>query len=197
MLVFLKEKLVIFSVPKTGTTALETVLAADADVAIINPPILKHMPVYRFNRFMKPLFDVVGSNDLEYFAMVREPISHLSSWYRYRQRDEVIAENSTKNLSFDEFVLESLKGRPPAYANVGTQSRFVKANTDTVLIDHLFQYEQMHLAISFLEGRLKRKITLDRLNVSPQLPCELQKNTENRLRRKRAEEFEMWDSALV
>lgn len=53
MLVFYKERLAFLSVPKTGTTAYESALAARADMVISDPPMLKHAPVYRYNRFIR------------------------------------------------------------------------------------------------------------------------------------------------
>ena len=51
MLVFWKQKLVFLSVPKTGTTAFQHALAPHADIVILDPPQLKHAPLYRYNRF--------------------------------------------------------------------------------------------------------------------------------------------------
>ena len=52
MLVFYKERLAFLSVPKTGTTAYESALRPRADIVISEPPLLKHAPVYRYNRFL-------------------------------------------------------------------------------------------------------------------------------------------------
>lgn len=88
MLVFWSEKLVFLSVPKTGTTAIEKALAPKAAMVISNPPELKHAPVYRYNRFFRPMFEkACGEENMETMAVMREPISWLGSWYRYRQRD--------------------------------------------------------------------------------------------------------------
>ena len=45
MLVFWKQKLVILSVPKTGTTAIEAALAPHADIVVSHPPEQKHAPL--------------------------------------------------------------------------------------------------------------------------------------------------------
>ena len=58
MLIFSKAKLVLFSVPKTGTTAIETALAPHAAIALLDPPELKHAPVYRYNRFLRPMVEI-------------------------------------------------------------------------------------------------------------------------------------------
>lgn len=86
MLVFFDERLVFLSVPKTGTTAYLSALGAHADMIISGPPMLKHAPVYRYNRFIRPMFQQLCDVEMELMAVMREPISWLGSWSRYRQR---------------------------------------------------------------------------------------------------------------
>ena len=57
MLLFWREKFVLLSVPKTGTTAIEAALAHKASMIVSDPPELKHAPVYRYNRFFRPMFE--------------------------------------------------------------------------------------------------------------------------------------------
>ena len=103
MLVFFKERLAFLSVPKTGTTAYETALAPRADMVISEPPMLKHAPVYRYNRFIRPMFLKVCDAELELMAVMREPISWLGSWYRYRRRPFMQGKpNATFDVTFDE-----------------------------------------------------------------------------------------------
>ncbi len=196
MLVFWAQKLVIFSVPKTGSSAIDAALAPHADIAISSPPVLKHMPVYRFNRFMTPLFEVVNSGEFERFALVREPIDWLGSWYKYRSRPQLDGQDkSTANVSFDDFVLEARKGKPAPFANVGSQARFMGGGVGPDGVDHLFQYEQMDVAVAFLEDRLQRKIALPQKNVSPQRDLELSDAAREKYTQKRQEEFDLWAKA--
>ncbi len=83
MLVFYKAKLAFLSVPKTGTTAYEAALRDHADLVISEPPMLKHAPVYRYNRFVRPMFLNVCDTELEVMAVMREPIGYLGGWWRY------------------------------------------------------------------------------------------------------------------
>ena len=48
MLLFFKQKLVLLSVPKTGTTALEAAALPYASAAILDPPGMKHISVFTF-----------------------------------------------------------------------------------------------------------------------------------------------------
>ena len=195
MLVFWKEKLVLLSVPKTGTTAIEAALAHKASMIVSDPPELKHAPVYRYNRFFRPMFEKACKAEMETFAMMREPISWLGSWYKYRQRPFLDGSpNSTAQVSFDEFVLAYMRGDTPPFANVGSQARFLEPRPNGTKINYLFRYEDVDGWRGFLQDRFAQEITFDRLNVSSGPAPELSQKTEQRLRRKMAEEFELWDS---
>jgi len=197
MLVFWTQKLVFLSVPKTGTTAIETALASSADMVISNPPELKHAPVYRYNRFFRPMFErACNASDLELMAVMREPVSWLASWYRYRRRDFMRGHvNSTHEVSFEEFVREYMKGDKKApFANVGSQAKFLEPRPNGVKVDHLFRYEDQSRLLNFLEDRLERTIQLERRNTSPAMPVELPLATQKKLRKKCAAEFKLYES---
>lgn len=196
MLVFWKEKIVFLSVPKTGTTAYQAALAPRATMVVTDPPELKHAPLYRYNRFFRPMFDKVGGTDMETLAVVREPISWLGSWYRYRRRPFMEGRpNATHNVSFDAFVEGYLQGKPPGFANVGSQAKFLEPRPNGTAVTHLFRYEDQPELRRFLEDRLNVTLELTQENVSPQMSLDLSPEIERRLRRKRPEEFALWESA--
>lgn len=195
MLVFVNERLAFLSVPKTGTTAYEKALAPRADMVLRNPPSLKHTGVYRYNRFFRPMFDRVCDAEMELMAVMREPVSWLGSWWRYRQRSFLQGKpRSTEGVSFDDFVLAYLKGKKPAFADVGSQANFLAPHPNGCRITHLFRYEDQPKLQKFLEERLDVKLSLGRENVSPEVPMVLSPQIEERLRRKCAEEFDLYDS---
>ncbi len=196
MLVFWDERLVFLAVPKTGTTAIEGALAPKAAVVFRDPPILKHTPLYRYRRLVEPFLMKAGEVDLDTVAVVRHPVDWLGSWYRYRNRDQLVGQsNSTRGVSFDDFVDEYCKGNPASFANVGSQAKFLTTGPNQRGITELFRYEQQPLLIQYLEDRLSTVIELKQLNVSPQFETSLSAKTEEKLRRKRPEEFEIWDAA--
>ena len=168
MLVFFEERLAFLSVPKTGTTAYETALAPRADMVISEPPMLKHAPVYRYNRFIRPMYERVCGVELEVMAVMREPISWLGSWYRYRQRPFMQGKpNATHGISFDDFILAYMKGDKPGFADVGSQVQFMKSQPNGTGVTHFFRYEDQPRLQAFLEHRLEVKLSLARENVSP------------------------------
>ncbi|MGI3169049.1 sulfotransferase family 2 domain-containing protein [Pseudooceanicola sp. C21-150M6] len=195
MLVFAKARLVFLSVPKTGTTAWQTALAPLADMVVSDPPELKHAPVFRYNRFFRPMLEKFISEDLEVLAVIREPIDWLGSWYRYRRRPFMRDRpNNTFDVSFDEFVDGYCRGDQPGYANVGSQAKFVEPAGNGTCVTRYFRYEDPAGLHRFLEDRLATKITLNRENVSPTLPLTLSADTEQKLRRKYSAEFDLWQS---
>ena len=196
MLVFWKQGLVFLSVPKTGTTAWEEALAPHASIAVLDPPDLKHAPLYRYNRFFRPMFEKVGAGArMETIAVVREPVSWLGSWYRFRRRPFMAGKpNATFDLSFDEFVSAYMQGNPPGFANVGSQARFLEPRPNGTSVDRLFRYEDQAGLLAFLEGRLDMRIELPRRNVSPEMDLDLSPDVERRLRRKCSDEFALWEA---
>ena len=196
MLVFWKQRLVFLSVPKTGTTAWEEALAPHAAIAVLDPPELKHAPLYRYNRFFRPMFEkACKTDDMETLAVMREPVSWLGSWYRFRRRPFMQGKpNATFDVSFDQFVSAYLDDNPPGCANVGSQATFLEPRPNGTAVDHLFRYENQDALLRFLEERLETKITLPRSNVSPEMSLTLSPDIARRLRKKRAAEFTLYEA---
>ena len=197
MLIFSRYNLVLLVVPKTGSTALEVALGQEADGRFGNPPELKHLPLYRYNRFVRPLVQLTTGQDPETFALIREPISWLRSWYRYRARNSMAGlPTSTYHISFDQFVHDAISDNPPPFAQIGCQTRFLSPGGSGGPITHLFQYEQMDLACKFLENRLELEFDLPWLNQAASGPAPLDPDLEARYRRRNAGEFQLWQDAF-
>lgn len=195
MLVFHKANLSILSVPKTGTTAYETALRPHADLVFSGPSSLKHLSLYRYDRFVRPMLIKLWDTEPELFAVMREPISWLGSWWRYRQRPFLKGKpNSTHGLSFDDFVLAYMKGNQPDFARIGSQARFLKPKPNGTAVTHLFRYEDQLAIQAFLTQRLGISFELKRENVSPVVPLEVSKNVVSRFRRKFSADFGLYES---
>ncbi|MEP2093890.1 MAG: gamma-glutamyl kinase [Paracoccaceae bacterium] len=181
--------------PKTGTTAFQSALSPHADIVIKDPPQLKHAPVYRYNRFFQPMFEKACKVEMETLAVMREPISWLGSWYRYRQRPFMKGKpNSTAGLSFDQFIEAYMNDQKPGFANVGVQSRFLEPKPGGTPIDHLFRYEEQPSLVAFLKVRLGLTFRLERKNVSPPMDLQLSSGVETAFRKKFAPEFALYNS---
>lgn len=195
MLVFSRQNLVLLSVPKTGSTAYEAALAPYASMVISAPPELKHAPVFRYNRFLRPMIERFVAPRPDVVAVMREPIDWLGSWYRYRHRDALAGHpNSTRGMSFDAFVAAYCLGKPPPVARVGSQAKFLEPQRNGTRVTHLFRYEDQAGLRKFLETRLGLDIRTGISNPSPGLALDLSAETEARLRRKRTEDFTLYAS---
>lgn len=196
MIVFDEQKLVIFSVPKTGSTSLENAIGPRASLVVRRPPKMKHMPVGNYKRFFKPMDREFG-REPDFMAVVRHPVDWLGSWYRYRHREDLAGHpNSTRDRSFDDFILEYCKDAPAPFADVGSQFRFVMVKKYTEIgVDHLFRYEAQEAIRQFIVARLGFDFDLPRLNVSDRMPLELSPKVEAHLRKTKSEEFWLWDQA--
>ena len=195
MMVFYRARLVLLSVPKTGTTALMTALRPHADLVISDPPELKHSPVYRYNRWVRPMFEKVCGAELEVAATMREPVDWLGSWYRFRQRPDLRGKpTSTVGISFDTFVTDYCKGKRPAHANVGSQAKFLEGQPNGCQVTHLFAYENLGALYRFMEDRTGIAIETKPENVSPAGDVSLSGDVRRKLERKHPEDFALYAS---
>jgi hypothetical protein len=176
MLIFWKQRLVILSVPKTGSTALEMALAEQASVVVQRPPEMKHTPAYRYQRFLKPyLQNTAHGAPFTAVALMREPVDWLASWYRFRQRADLDGTaRSTRGMAFADFARAYMTDPRPEVADVGGQARFLSGMDGAPLgVDRVFRYEDMEGFVAWLQDRLGMTITLPRVNVSPPAPADL------------------------
>ena len=198
MLVFWKQRLVILAIPKTGTSALAEALAPRASMVVSDPPELKHAPVYRYNRFFRPMFERMGADDMELLAVVREPVDWLGSWWRYRQRPFLDGRpTSTAGVTFDAFCRAWAgpeRDRPP-HAAVGSQAKFVEPRPNGIRVTHLFAYEDQPALLAFLAHRLGESVEMPRRNVSPPAAVTLDPATRALLHRRASADFALWRQA--
>jgi hypothetical protein len=162
MLVLPEAGLVLLENPKTATMSIRAMLGA---AAVVEVPRHANARLYaaeaaglaaRFGRSFRTV------------AVVREPLARLQSWHRYRQRAKVAdGPRSAAGISFEAFVCATLDDRPPPYARVGRQDRFVGWNGRAAAVDHLFDFERLDLLVDVLSGRLGRPLRLPHRNASP------------------------------
>lgn len=160
MLVFSAQNLVLFSVPKTGSTAMEVALKPWADIAFYKQR--KHTPVGRYQRKIAPFLREAYGLEPETMAVIRAPLDHLRSWYRYRA--------AALDVDFDSFVQAVLSPTPPDWARIGSQLNFLTNGQGTLGINHLFTYEAQPVLRQWLSTRMGEEITFKPQNVSPPAP---------------------------
>lgn len=196
MMIFWKERLAFLAVPKTGSTAIEAALAPHAAVTFARPPQFKHMTHKRFGRFIRPWLAMEGAEDIKVFAVMREPVSWLGSWYRYRARDALKGQpNSTQGISFDDFVLAYLQEEDrPDYAVLGSQAQQLSPKRNEPAVAHLFRYEEMHKVVDFLNDRFATRLELPTFNVSPKMAISLSPSVQRKLENKYPLDFSVYEA---
>ncbi|MEM9583235.1 MAG: gamma-glutamyl kinase [Pseudomonadota bacterium] len=187
MMIFFKERLAYLAVPKTGTSAIERALHRRASAVVRDPPGIKHTHARGYERRFRALFERGNLKPVQTVAVMREPIDWLGSWFRYRQRPALSGHpNSTQGLTFDSFITGYLADKQPPFAEVGSQGRFVTDENGDLLINHLFQYEDLDPFVEFMQRRLGEDIALKTVNKSPRsdlsLSPSLRKALEERLK---------------
>lgn len=79
MIVFIKEKLVILSAPKTGTTSLQAALEPHASIMFRDPPGVKHINLLKYQRQIRKLLENLADGPFETFGIVRHPLDWMGS----------------------------------------------------------------------------------------------------------------------
>jgi hypothetical protein len=170
MLVLEKARLIFLANPKTATQSTRAMLAPYAlDPDRFRKPGARHMGVSHYQRNLRAGLEAELGAPLESFAVMREPLDHLHSWYRYRQRPDVPPQASTNHVTFAQFVTEGLSQDPPYFAKIGRQAQFLAERDGQTGVEHLFDYARIHTLVRFLSIRLGDALTLPMRNVSPKL----------------------------
>ena len=200
MLIFFKPRLVLFAVEKTATSALQQALKDEADVKLlgIDPVVGKHISFQDYKRHVEPAILTKVTLPLDYVGVIREPVSWLHSWHRYRQRDkDVGTPQSTRGISFDQFVRAFCSTAPAPYARMTSQAARICTAAGQVGMTHLFRYEELDKLICFLADRLGHEIAVQKVNVSPKVEeTALSPEPLALLRETHAKDFAIYESLL-
>lgn len=175
---------------------MELAFSPLASAVILDPPGLKHVSARRYRREMASWVTRDGLYPHETLALIREPVDWLGSWYRYRQRPQVAGEEvSTRGIEFGDFVAAWMEPRPPEFARIGSQARFLSGRRGRLLVDHLFRYEDYDRAVDFLNDRLGTSIRPPRVNLSPKMGLSLPTELQTALEDHAALDFRLWREA--
>lgn len=177
MLAVPKYGFVVLAVPKSGSTALEQSFSKHAQLVTSGPPSLKHVTATEFEQSFVPLLETHGYRraDYEVTALVREPVSWLSSWWRYRSRRGIRGSSTyVGDLGFDEFVGRVVTGE----IRLRPQSDYVTRADGSLAVDRLWRYDDLDAAFEWMRGKVaKKKIRLKERNVSPAREHEVSAST--------------------
>lgn len=194
MQIYLEQNLTFLAVPKAGSTSIEAALRPFATTDVRTPPADRHMTAMRYRRHWEGTFVELHGKKPEVFAVLRDPLERLESWYRYRSNPK--RTKSTDGMSFEAFVNAVLSEDPPPAAKIGSQHSFVSDGKGRVIVDHLFALENPDSLTAFLDARFGKAIRIQPRNRSAEMDVTLSPETQGRLYDLRAEEFALYDEVL-
>ena len=179
MLIGVRKRFVFVANTKTASTSIDFVLAAHAEIMRAGSPERKHMrlgdvaaeywflfnnPKFPFDSFFK-------------FGVMREPISWINSWYRYRRGNNT-ASPLPADMTFEEFWRSGDWNTQRPGGKKYLQSNFFTDAAGKNLADVIIPYERMDDYIPQIFSALKVPHTLPRKNVSQMRETPLQVSPE-------------------
>lgn len=168
MLVLKAQRLVFLANPKTATQSVRAMLRGRAMAGPWqDDPGSRHGGIGPFNRKWRKLVEERVGGPVEVFAVVRDPMARLDSWYRYRKKNPAGDSRSTVGIGYDGFLRAAISDIPPDYARVGAQDRFAGWDGTQSAVDVLFDYDRLDLMMDFLGDRIGQKLRLPVKNASP------------------------------
>lgn len=197
MLISNAKRFVFIETPKTASSSMRSLLRVYEDE---EHEFAKHMPAARAKNAM----GAERWNNFYSFAVMREPISWLHSWYKFwsgRAKRDLLPEDRQEilNMDFDTFVRTAASHSPvDAFGSIGIQSnRFCNLRDTQLVVSRLIRFDALSDEWELLKEELKLT-ELDELpkrNVSrgaATLP-ELDRQTLSIVREKWQKDFDVYE----
>lgn len=200
MLIFFKARIVLFAVEKTATTSLQDALLHLADLKFINVDVTleKHMGYLDYKTHVEPVVREQVDRPMDLVGVIREPVSWVHSWYRYRHRiEDAGTPRSTRGIEFEQFVRDCClePWEQPPHAWITSQSKRVCDSDGKVGLTRLYRYEDLPRLVRFLERRLGQELRVPRENISPgPAKARLSDKTLEMFRASFARDFEIYEA---
>lgn len=167
MLIGVRKRFVFVANTKTASTSIEHALAEHAEIMRGGSPERKHIrlsqigPEYWF-LFSHPKFP---PDTFFRFGVMREPLSWIDSWFRYRRGNKVDAP-LPPDMSFEDFWRARDWNTQRADGTKYLQSSFFTGPGGGVLADVIIPYERMNDYLPEIFELLNVRHALPRKNVS-------------------------------
>lgn len=174
MLISLSHRYVFLCNRKCASVSIESMLRRHSELSFLGSPEIRHTNYRRYRRYIAPYIqESVGKTKLETICIVREPLSWIYSFYRFRSRyalrDPASPDhgNSTAGISFPQFVAAYLQEKPPPYADIGSQFDFVRDERGRVAVDRVFPYDGIEQFVDYMSGKIGHPLRIGHKNMSP------------------------------
>jgi hypothetical protein len=134
---------------RTASSTIHHLLVPDGDVIFYRPSFGKH---FTFPQIARRARAMVGCeiDALFTFGVVREPISWLYSWYKFRKRDALKRSAAAErvnaipdDVSFSGFVEEASGTCPPPFARIPPQSRYFRDDRGRIRVRFIAPYDKL------------------------------------------------------
>lgn len=175
MLASVEKGFVLLCNPKTGTTALEDALEKFADIRTGGSPKWKHVNYDRMTDIFGDYFERQGCT---IYGVARHPVDALASWYRYRSRNELAARKHrsdskyTGDIPFSRFVEEwAARSTPRARVPVSVEWCLTRKRKPAPI--SFYRYEDLPALFEVLSRHVGQKVELEKRNVSPERPLDM------------------------
>ena len=175
MLIGKKHKYVFLCNTKCASNSIEEMLKPYSEIALVGLQTVRHTNFADYDQYIKPYLKVIAEADnLETICIVREPLSWLNSWYRFRSRSTLRNpehpnhHKSTFGMEFSEFITAYMSPEPPAFVkDISSQFNFVKNSMGEIGVDTIFLYENLDSLVDYMSHRVDSNLKLKSINVSP------------------------------
>jgi len=177
--------------PKCASTSIEIAINRFCNVHYSGNPKLKHINAEVFTKSILPVHQkLVPSAHIESICLMRDPLSWIESWYRYRSRDALKNpsnpnhKNYTGNISYDEFIMEYISGgKRKSYADLLCQFDFLSIGNNQLGVDNIIPMNRIDLFEDFISDKLGSKFTVPHINSSPKKDLYLDSDLKERLQK--------------
>lgn len=186
---------VFLSMPKCASTSIEKALDPYSQLSTYGDVDLKHTNYKRYSKFIQPFVQ----KNLETVCLMREPISRLHSWYKFRSRDKIkdpkhkFHRNYCGHITFQDYIEDYLSDTPSSYADVGFQKDFLLGKDGEVAVDKIFKYENIEKIIEYIEQKIGKRLEIPMLNISASIDYNLDSELEIRLKEFLKSDYEIYN----
>lgn len=167
MLISLKKRFLFICNTKAASTSIEASLQHLSDVIHTGTPALKHIAYRDVLKEYQTLFTESGKtpDTLFRFGVMRDPISWISSWFRYRRGNEVQAPLPAE-MSFREFWQNNDWNITRHNGTRYLQRTCFEDDFGRISMDFLIRYEELPIGFKEVMQSIGVDAVLPRLNQS-------------------------------
>jgi hypothetical protein len=165
MLISTRRRFVFVANLKTGSSAIEQALRGEADIAVTETRLGKHLPLTQIEKRFAWLFRHYPLDEMFVFGVMREPVDFLLSLYNSHTKAPAgDPMPSTRGQPFDAFVRDwsanSWQARP---------QRLMFERDGAIAVDALIDFRRLEPQFAAVCRRFDAKPALRTSNVSPRV----------------------------